>query len=156
MQQVKTFVRKNNTTTIVCPGCNLTKNIPVGIYRDKKHFLKVRCPCGQIFLVLLDFRQYYRKKTQLSGVIKVLGSGYVEEQPVEIENLSFSGVGFKMELSKYMRIGQRVMVEFYLDGKKKQFLKKELVLKVIRGSYLGGQFIDIDPFEKELGFFLKS
>lgn len=156
MQQVRTFVRKNNTTTIVCPGCNLTKNIPVGTYKDKKHFLKVRCPCGQIFEVLLDFRQFYRKEIQLPGVARVLGPHYEERHSVLIKNLSFSGAGFITKLPKSVRCGQRLILEFYLDDKKKQFQKKEIVIKVINGEYIGGQFKDIDPFERELGFFLKS
>ena len=156
METVKTFVRYDDTVTIVCPACNLPKNVAVGSYRNKSHYLKVRCPCENVFRVHLDFRQFYRKPTDLPGMYKTLkplghGGGVVH-----IKNISQGGLGFTISGVNTIEVGHRLQIIFQLDDKKKTPLKKEVVVQTISENFIGCRFTSGQAYEKEIGFYLKG
>ena len=156
MLSVKTFVRPDNTATIICPACSMAKNISVASYKNNKHVIKVRCPCREVFTIHLDFRNHYRKPTNLPGTVRPLGTAPEDAFPATIKNISLSGIGFSTDFAQYLKIGQNLIVVFQLDDKDCTEVKKEIQIVLINDNYIGCQFLDIDPFEKTLGFFLKS
>ena len=93
-QPLTIHIRDNNAATLVCPACGLVRQIAVAKFRNDRHTLAIRCRCGHVYSVLLDFRRHFRKPTSLAGT-------YVSRDPagpgggvIRILNISRSGVGF--------------------------------------------------------------
>ena len=154
VETVKIFVRPDDTVTIVCPSCKMPKNASVGSYKDKCHYLKVRCSCGTVFRVHLDFRQHYRKSTDLPGLFKSikpvgLGGG------IQIKDISQSGIGFSVEGTHFFEPGYKLSISFELDDKRKTKLVKEVVVMKVEGNFVGCRFVETQAYEKELGFYLQ-
>ena len=150
----RSFVREDGTVTITCPSCNKVKIASVNQYKERQHQLQVRCSCSHVFKIHLDFRQYFRKLTKLSGNYKLhppaFGVG-----PVEILNLSMLGLLFEVPGFHKIEIGQKGRIDFTLDDKKGTKLVKEFIVKSVNGKLIGCEFIKDRQFEKELGFYLR-
>jgi hypothetical protein len=156
METVKAFVREDDTATIVCPACKMPKTISVAAFKNKTHYLKVRCRCNTVFRVHLDFRRFYRKPTDIPGVYKTLkpvGHGGGE---IHITNISQGGLGFTVSGMNTIEKGHRLLVSFQLDDKRKTALKKEVVVQSVSDNFVGCCFSSGQAYEKELGFYLKG
>lgn len=156
METVKAFVRADDTVTIVCPACNMPKNVSVGAYKDKSHYLKVRCPCNTVFRVHLDFRQFYRKPTDLPGIYKTIKPAGHGGGSIHIKNISQGGLGFTISGVNTIEKGHRLMITFQLDDKKKTPLKKEVEVQSVTDNFVGCRFVSGQAYEKEIGFYLQS
>ncbi len=154
MELVKAFVRPDETVTIVCPECNMPRNASVGAYKNKSHYLKVRCPCKTVFKVHLDFRRHYRKETSLPGSyksLKPLGHGGGD---ILIKDISKGGLGFTLYGMNNIDVGHRLLISFQFDDKKKTPLKKEVIVQSVNNDFIGCCFTSNQAYEKELGFYL--
>jgi hypothetical protein len=59
--------------------------------------------------------------------------------------------------NKGLRIGDKLMVEFKLDDRKRSIIRQESVVRRIDGSEMGAEFASIDPTDpnaKAIGFYL--
>lgn len=155
MEVAKAFVREDNTVTIVCPQCSATKDVSVASFRNKCHFLKVRCTCQNVFRVHLEFRRHYRKPTDLPGMYKSIRPPGMSGS-VQIMDISQGGVGFTVPDVHFIEKGQVLSLSFTLDDKKKTRLVKEVVVMSVKENFIGCSFIDRQAYDKELGFYLKG
>ena len=155
MANVKAFVHPNNTATIICPACNLAKQVSVKAYRHKKHRIKIRCICKSVFVVQLDFRRHYRKKTQLTGTYRIINPTAGGGGIIHIRNLSQSGLGFTVSGIHKIQIDQSLLLEFQLNDKHQTTLTKKAHVRYIDQNYIGCQFMNQDSIEKALGFYLR-
>lgn len=155
METVKAHVRPDDTVTIVCPACKRPKNASVAAFKNKSHYLKVRCPCENVFRVHLDFRLHYRKKTSLPGMYKSI-EGSDSRGSMQVKDISQSGVGITVEGTHFIEKGNTLRVMFELDDKKKTQLDKKVLVQSVEGNFIGCKFIEEQAYEKELGFYLKS
>ncbi len=148
----KTFVSENGLAAITCPNCGITKQVPVADYRGSKQKLKVRCRCQQTFTVQLEFRQFHRKHTELSGIYEILsdsGGGRAA-----IKDLSKNGIGFMVSGVHNVRVGQHLSINFSLDDQKQTPLQKQAVVRSVKKNRIGCEFKKDQAFEKDLGFYL--
>ncbi len=152
-KSVKTFVKPDSFATIVCPACRAVKNIGVLKFKDKKHAVRVKCGCGHTFEVQLEFRLHYRKETNLDGTYDIkppaVGGG-----KTKIVNLSIRGACFEVKGKHSLEPGQAGSLVFTLDDKKETVLIKNVIIKSVKGSRIGCEFVDDKAFEKELGFYM--
>ncbi|HEB49798.1 MAG TPA: PilZ domain-containing protein [Desulfobulbus sp.] len=155
METVKTYIRQDNTATIICPACNRAKTVSIKGCSGNRHCVKARCSCGEVFMVHLDFRRHYRKQVDLVGTYMTTDPPGMGSGTVRITNISFEGLGFEVPGSHRLRPGQKLEIEFHLDDKKRTFLKKEAVVRLVEGGYIGCQFINQQHIEKALGFYLR-
>lgn len=155
METIKAFVRANDTVTIVCTACNMPKNAAVGAFRNKSHDLKVRCPCGNVFMVHLDFRQHYRKLTDLPGTFRSINPSGMGGD-MKVKDVSISGVGITISSVHTLEKGNTLILDFTLDDKKKTKLTKEVVVQSVEGKMIGCRFVERQAYNKELGFYLKN
>jgi len=156
METVKAFVREDDTTTIVCPVCKMPKNISVASFKEKTHYLKVRCQCNTVFRVHLDFRRSYRKPTDIPGTYKTLKPAGHGGGVIHIKNISQGGLGFSVSGMNTIEKGHRLLVSFQLDDKRRTSLKKEVIVQSVSDNFVGCRFISGQAYEKELGFYLKG
>lgn len=148
------FVKDGNEATVVCPDCHLAKNVSVEKFRNHRHKIKVKCTCGHIFEIMLEFRRHRRKETTLTGA-------YTPETPsmrggaVTVVNLSLRGAYFQLRGPHDVQIGQRGAINFILDDRKKTVFLKNVIIRSVRGNLIGCKFIEDQAYEPALGFYLQ-
>jgi len=149
----KSFVKSDDKAIIVCPECDTAKAISVAQFRHRLHVVKVKCNCGHVFEVHLEFRRHFRKPTELEGTYDLkppaTGGGIIK-----IINLSLSGACFEVRGTHGMEVGQLGSLVFTLDNRKKSVLFKKVIIKTVNGNQIGCEFLADRAYEKELGFYL--
>ncbi len=154
-QQINTsFVKDDNEATVVCPDCDLAKTVSVKQFRNQQHKIKVKCTCGNVFEIMLEFRQHRRKDTSLSGTYKSDASN-IDDGVVEIVNLSMGGACFETRGNHDVKIGQTGSINFTLDNRKQSVLLKYVVIRSAQGNRIGCEFIEDQAYEAALGFYLQ-
>ena len=155
-QPLTIHIRDNNAATLVCPACGLVRQIAVAKFRNDRHTLAIRCRCGHVYSVLLDFRRHFRKPTSLAGT-------YVSRDPagpgggvIRILNISRSGVGFTVSGRHRILPGQELQIEFQLTDRNKSVLKKPAVVRSVQDNTVGCEFLCAGELDKALGFFLQG
>lgn len=141
-------------TTITCPDCHSSKTISVEQFRNTKHVVSVKCKCGYIFKVELEFRRYYRKDTDLPGTYD-LNPPAVGGGRVEIVNLSLGGACFEISGIHDIKVGQTGSIHFTLDDHKQTVFFKNVRIQSVEKSRIGCKFVEDKAYQKELGFYLR-
>lgn len=157
----KVFIYKDNKAIIICPNCEKSKTVDVSEELGSKYLvrLKHKCSCGYLYIVLLERRKRHRKITNLQGTYSLLVS---EKQAANglmtIQDITRAGLCFKLDDSAKQRfnIGDKLLLEFHLDDKSRSLIKKEGVVRNIRGSYIGVEFSSVDLYDRALGLYMFS
>jgi len=156
----KVFVTENNMAVFECPQCNKAKRADVSRYKDIRQIirLKVKCPCGHSYKVVLERRRHYRKDVNFPGTYTRVLSDYTEDKGgITVKDLSVSGVKIKLNVAKDFKVGDILSVEFRLNDKQRSSIKKEAVIRKISNPYLGLEFNSVDssdPSDKAIGFYM--
>ena len=149
----KAFVKDDSQATIVCPACSSAKTISVEAFRHKQHVLKVKCKCDYSFSLQLEFRQFFRKDTDLQGVYDAKpparGGGIVN-----VINLSLQGACFEARGVHGIKVGQKGSIVFTLDNRKETVLYRQVIIRSVDRNRIGCEFVEERAFDKELGFYL--
>jgi len=163
-EKIKISVSTDDMVALHCPFCGMVKQVSVARFKDKKHSLKVRCSCKKLLTVDLDFRQRYRKLTNLRGkYLNVThkqennqGHEQLQTHQCQIVNISLTGLGLLVFSGHGVKLGDRLKICFTLDDKKKSEIDRELIARVVRKDYIGCEFIDdgYHTYDKALGFYL--
>ena len=148
------FVKNDNEATVVCPECDLAKTVSVKQFRNQQHRVKVKCTCGNVFKIMLEFRRHRRKDTSLTGDYKP-NAPNTDGGVVEIVNLSLGGACFETRGNHDMKIGQTGSINFTLDNRKQTVLLKYVVIRSAQGNRIGCEFIEDQAYEPALGFYLQ-
>ena len=155
-QPLTVHIRDNTAATLVCPACGLVRQIAVAKFRNDRHTLAIRCRCGHVYSVLLDFRRHFRKPTSLAGT-------YVSRDPagpgggvIRILNISRSGVGFTVSGRHRILPGQELQIEFQLTDRNRTVIKKQAVVRTVQENTVGCEFVCGGDLDKALGFFLQG
>ena len=151
-KKVKVFV-KNNLATVICYNCGHAKQFDVTKFRNLNKTLRCRCKCGESFFCTLEFRQYFRKKTQLSGHFIFLKNHL--QHKIIVNDVSQNGINFSMKTVCDIKIGDRLKVFFTLDDANKTVIRKQVEVKSANDQLIGCGFTDTQSYEKELGFYLR-
>jgi hypothetical protein len=148
------FFKDEYKAVFTCPECTKSKTVDVSkvLFKTNKISLKVKCPCGHIFPVIIERRKFYRKETNLSGVFMLENNS--KELPMTVTNISRSGMQFKSSKNENLKLGDQVLVQFRLDDKPRSLIKKKGILRRIDGMIIGIEFSVIDEYDKVLGFYL--
>jgi hypothetical protein len=155
-QPLTVHVRDDNSATLICPGCGLVRQVPAARFRNDRHTLSVRCRCGHVYNVLLDFRRHFRKPTSLAGTYNSRNPGGPVSGVIRIVNISRSGVGFTVSGRHRFEPGQELQIEFQLTDRNKSVLKKPVVVRMVQDNTVGCEFLCTGELDKALGFFLQG
>jgi hypothetical protein len=153
METEKVFVKSDNTVNIKCPYCRLVRTVSIEKFKDPNKINKIKCRCAKIFNVTFEFRKMYRKETELQGTYRNK-SAEDDEGRIVINNLSLGGVGFFVEGAHNIGAGNELLVEFRLDDQQKTLISRKARVKMIKGNYIGAEFLDVAAYDKYLGFYL--
>ena len=74
---------------------------------------------------------------------------------MRVKNLSRGGLGFSVMEQHQLKEKQVLLVEFFLDERKKKKIIQKVRVCTVDEGYIGCKFVDMDLYdEKELGFYL--
>ena len=153
------YITSNNTAVFRCPHCQRTKNVDISTFKDLNQPLrfKVKCPCGQITVSVIEKRRRYRKETDFVGTYV----HYVNGQPkgkgsLRVKDLSTSGLKLMITSSEPLAIGDVLQVSFQLDNPQRSLVQKKVVVQNIGLPYVGVEFAPTEALDKALGFYLRS
>lgn len=155
VQTIKVFVNHDNKITFTCPKCTKPASLKVDSLKSKISPLKIRCTCKNIFNLDIDYRVYYRKRTDIPGRYRSIQPYRSNEEDMHILNISREGIGFKIFTGQKIKVGNKLEVRFNLDDKKKTPIQKRVEVINIDGDYVGCRFCDINVFEQALGYYLQ-
>jgi len=145
---MRNYVDDDHRTVFICPGCNIEQYINIKDF-DKKT-LNIKCSCGKITTISLEYRRYFRKN------VSILGKVYTKtfKNDIFIVDLSVQGIKFRLVTkSKFydsMNIGDIINVAFTLNGVS---IIKKCKLKNKYDEHLGVQFMN-ENFSRNIGFYL--
>lgn len=156
----KAFISSTNQVTFSCPQCKNTRTVDVTKYRalDKAVKIKVHCPCGQDYPVLLERRKQFRKAVSLPGTYtRIYNERRAGKGTMVVKDVSRNGLSIRVSDTTHMKNGDILEVVFKLDDPKQSTIQKEVVIRKIFGYDLGTEFLSIDPgnaSDKAIGFYL--
>lgn len=152
----KVFVEHDNSVTISCPKCKKTKSVDSA--RIKGHILvRVKCPCGNVSKIRLEYRRQYRKKTALPGFYRVVSTEGVSGASgfMTVIDLSRNGIGLKfIDIPVSLDEGERLSIQFNLDDKNQTLVNRSVVVKNIHLPYAGAVFHRTSDTDNVIGFYL--
>lgn len=166
MEIQKVFMGEDGMATISCPSCRKEK-IVSGAKLKGKHKFKIKCTCEEVFSVQIEFREKFRKETNLDGFIEKLSQdekwGKIIWQSTttnshsvncKIKNISVLGIGLTIFGTQKIEEGDHIKVEFILDTPSSPKIEKKAIVRSVRGDYIGCEFFEDDKYDPKLGFYL--
>jgi hypothetical protein len=158
MELQKAYVREDGTTVLKCPFCTHARTVSVDLLKDKKKIIKVKCSCQKSYSVTLELRKMYRKSTNLIGNYinhsQKNDRGMLIRGKITVKDVSMGGIGFETIGNCSIQKDDELEVMFTLDDIHSSFIKKMVVVKVVRHKYVGCEFSHSNEYDKALGFYL--
>jgi hypothetical protein len=153
MKPQKAFVRQDNSTVIKCPNCLKAKIISAVKFKGQTKTIKVKCYCQTVFPVFFEFRKTYRKETNLKGTYIDLTLNN-ECFDMIVKNVSLTGLGFNTIGKHRIEKGHELEVQFAVTSPLDTIIHERAVAKVIKGNFVGCEFIGSKELNRSLGFYL--
>jgi len=156
----KVLITEKNAAIFICPECGRSKNADVSKYKkiEKLVRLKIKCACGSSFSVVLERRKCVRKQTNLPGkFVWTTPGGQQEKGPMTVVDISREGLKLKVTIMPKLEIGATINVEFQLDDKQKNLIKKDAIVKNMNDKFISAEFsssCSSDLGDKALRFYL--
>ena len=155
----KVFITGNDTATFVCPQCGnaTTTNVARYAFIPQRVTVGCRCSCGHHFKVSLEKRRQYRKATDLPGVFYYqLSNGEIDKGSMRVVDISSTGLKLKLNVARKFKEGDHLKVEFHLDDKRRNLMKKEVIVRNVHQNFVGTAFTRDQGDDPNLGFYLMS
>jgi hypothetical protein len=153
---MRLYVNVENQVSITCPQCHTSKVVNVASHQGSHKPLKIKCRCGRVFSAILEARKFYRKHVNLRG--QYARSGSQNYGTMVVENLSLSGIGFRVKGTPKINIGDVLLIRVVLDNTARTEIIKDIAVRVVRqddDAFIGGEFCDMAAYYKELAWYLR-
>jgi len=151
------YVTSDNTARFECPHCHKSKAMDVSRFLTDTRAarIKVKCPCGCDFPVILEKRRGYRKDANLAGTyIHYIDGREAGRGVMTVKDISAGGVKLRITSTKNFSVGDFLRVEFHLDDSHHSMIQKKVVVRNIGDTHLGCEFAPTEATDKALGFYL--
>lgn len=150
------YADKKGYVTYQCPDCHFRRHFDASKFRDANSKITIKCKCGQIQNVLIEFRSFYRRSVRLYGKCTVPRLSVV--CPVLIDDISLHGLRFIFmpengTQAPVLEIHEIVSMEFRLDNTSFDWIRCRLEIRNMYNGMHGTRIVS-SGHEKELGFYL--
>jgi len=71
-----------------------------------------------------------------------------------VEDISMGGLGFNNMTPHNLEKGTILEIKFKLDDNNRTELKRKVKIMLVKGHFIGTEFMEKNRFDKELGFYL--
>ena len=152
----KVYADKHGHAVFQCPHCRFQTSFDASGYRARDSRIRIRCRCGKNVLLLVEFREFYRRAVKLFGWCRVHRTeAYLE---IRLHDLSMSGLSFSIESEVNEEeppivVGDVLTVQFRLDCPPGNLIQRRSEVRNIRNESIGVSFSKSE-YDKELGFYL--
>jgi len=159
----KLFVSPDNKISIKCPHCWHSRVINIANLLVHQKLLRIKCQCESIFKVELEFRKKKRKNTNLDGyfynptqekIPDLSQETHIRAVNCTIRNLSMNGIGFVTLKRHNINKDDKLVVTFILDTATRFLIKKNVLVRVVNGNYIGCEFLEEEQNDPNLGFYV--
>lgn len=147
------YVDDTNQATIICSKCGFTKNIDATNFKNTQKRRKVKCRCGEIFQITIEFRKHYRKNVRLPGEYIIQRKG--EKGEIIIRDLSLDGIRFESLRPHQISPDDTLEVKFKLDNQMRSEIHKLVRVIWVRNRIVSAQFRESKAYEKDFGFYMR-
>lgn len=158
MQRV--FIASDNTATFTCPSCKHMRTVNISQYDglEKAVKIKVRCPCGFNYPVMIERRRQFRREAAFPGTYtRIVNGRPTDRGSMVVKDVSRTGLKLRVADAQRLSAGDTLEVVFHLDDPKKSQIQKQVVIRKIEGIDIGVQFLASEagnPSDKSIGFYL--
>ncbi len=170
-------IANRNDFLINCHGCGrILKIIPAEVGKSNR-IVKIfgmdglyiyQCECGDRFNVKLDFRRKSRFPCDISSFYTTLIRTSYSKKPIAagqnlyqsrfnsvIKNISVEGVGLQTHRRHDIKPDDELLVTFLLKrAGKERMLERRVIVRTVRGNYIGAEFFPDDKKIPDIGFYL--
>ena len=148
------YANADDTVKITCPECNSSKSFNTNEYKTSNRGIKAKCACGNIFRCIIEFRKYYRKAVDFAGDYRNEKTG--DTGRMAVESISLSGIDFVNLTSGNLIMKNDILeISFYLDDNNKTFIQRKAQVTASNNNTINAIFGNFQPYDKDLGFYLK-
>lgn len=152
----RAFISKDDKATFKCPKCQKIQIKDVSQFKNiNKATIKVKCkcPCGNVYKIILERRREVRKPVSFVGIYTSLEKGMDVQGRMTIVDLSRSGLRFQTRMPQQFEAGEKVQIEFNLDDQQQTPIKRNVIIRSQHGNSVGASFESSDHYDK-LGTYL--
>jgi PAS domain S-box-containing protein len=154
-------LKDGKSASLACHACYRQRVLDIADIRSLGTRFKATCPCGQSMRVRIELRREYRKTVHLEGIFIRDSLNRLTPQsdqwgPLTVRNLSRRGIGFTIQDHSPMNIGDCFRVKFSLDNTAGSIIQKEVAVRSITGDIVGCEFVDHDPCDVTIGFYMMT
>jgi len=170
-------IANRNDFLLNCQGCGrICRIIPAEVGHSNR-IVKIygmdglyiyQCDCGNRFNVKLDFRRKPRSSCDISSFYTTLTRTDYGLKPSSagqnlyqttinsvIKNISVEGIGLITHRRHDIKPDDELLVKFLLKrGEKERLLERRVIVRTVRGNYIGAEFFPDDKKKPEIGFYL--
>lgn len=152
----KVYADKHGHAVFQCPHCRFQTSFDASDYRDRDSRIRIKCRCGKSVLLLVEFREFYRRPVKLFGWCRVHRTEANLE--IRLHDLSMSGLSFSLESEVNEEeppivVGDVLTVQFRLDYPPNNLIQRRSEVRNVREGSIGVRFSKSE-YDKELGFYL--
>ena len=170
-------IANRNDFLINCPSCSRICKIEPEDLEKSDRLVKIfgmdglyiyQCACGTRFNMKLDFRRKQRHGCSISSHYLPLAQSDYGTRPDPdrqnlyqskinsvIKDISVDGIGLLVFGRHEIKPEDELLVAFTLrKGNKEELLERRVVVRTVRGNYIGGEFFSADKKKPDIGFFL--
>ena len=145
---------KSIISRVVLFQCDKSKNLRVAIASDsQKYASKLLCTCGNIHRILLDSRHSNRKPVNLNGSYAYQNDDKNFGKLI-VEDLSFSGLKFRMTDLKQISRDDLLDIQFILDDKDQTLIREKVRVSYVSHDIVGVEFINLNKINTKLAVYL--
>ncbi len=139
------------TGLLRCDQCQRTNTVVAGASQEEA--IEMQCACGVVYRVILDYRKFDRRLTNLPGF-------YVDQNDdtktgiLVVENISFGGLKFRTTSSQNVAYSDLLHIQFTLDDEARTLIWEKVRVHYVHNDIVGVEFMDLDKFNKSLASYL--
>lgn len=153
MDKIIINVLEKATITLTCIKCRNSREIPVTAFSSKDNRYRIKCKCGNNYIITLERRKFNRKVTDLRGTY--VADKFAREEIVDIINLSTTGLCLVRRDNRNLEQGQIINLNFKLENVERDEIKCKATIIQVKDEKVGVEFLDLSPGIKTiLGFYL--
>lgn len=141
MQNTIAYVHSDSKANISCPSCNKARTLLVSPYKGKKHTVRIRCDCKEVFLALLEFRRHKRRRVTLKGTFSTVHQHLHREGKMIISDISKGGLRCQVSNSAGLEEGYVLNLDYILCDIGKSKINIKAVIRHIQGVTIGCEFL---------------
>jgi hypothetical protein len=152
-------VTSENKARFECPKCHKSKTVDANRFKSDSRTVrvKVRCPCGNNYVAILEKRRGYRKEVSLPGsYVQYVDGAESYRGAMTVCDISIGGMKLRITNTSRFSVGDVLRLEFRLDDAHRSLLQKKVIVRNIEENFLGTEFTLSEATDKALGFYLFS